>query len=376
MASAHNISSLDRRRHFVIGFPRSKAANLKGPLSLPGAALHFVKDGAAAAARRPTEEDVLIVWGRDTAPDVEALSQRTGAALWHVEDGFVRSVGLGSDMIPPLSIVVDRKGLHFDPTRPSDIEDILAGAVFTQEELDEAAFVRDFIVGNGITKYNLEARSKATWKPAGREVILVPGQVEDDASIRYGCRAVNTNLKLLQAARQAHPHAFIVYKPHPDVVAGNRQGAVDGADLRRICDHVELNLSVTDCIDASDAVHTMTSLSGLDALLRGKQVTVYGQPFYAGWGLTTDVDIDAEVVNRRTRKISPEELIAGAYLRYPLYWDPRRKIHTDCRTVLQLILAQRNALEARGNLWKLRKGKMRRLLRQFGYVMKAYVKPR
>lgn len=375
MASAYNISSFDHRRHFVIGFPRSKAANLKGPLSRPDTALYFVKDGAAAAARSPTGDDILIIWGRDTNPDIEALSRRTGAALWHVEDGFVRSVGLGSDMIPPLSVVVDRKGLHFDPSRPSDLEDILNGANFTREELDEAAFVRDFIVGNGITKYNLEARSKATWKPAGRDVILVPGQVEDDASIRFGCRRINTNLKLLQAARRGRPDAFIVYKPHPDVVFGSRQGAVDSAELRRICNHVELNLSVIDCIEACDAVHTMTSLCGLDALLRGKQVTVYGQPFYAGWGLTTDVEIDEEVVKRRTRRLNLEELIAGAYLRYPLYWDPQRKIHTDCRTVLQLILAKRNALEAQGKLWKLRGGKMRRLLRQFGYVMKAYVKP-
>ena len=54
----------------------------------------------------------------------------------------------------------------------------------------------------------------------------VPGQVEDDASIRLGAGAVRTNLALLRAAREANPDAFIVWKPHPDVEAGLCDGAI------------------------------------------------------------------------------------------------------------------------------------------------------
>ena len=35
-----------------------------------------------------------------------------------------------------------------------------------------------------------------------------------------------------------------------------------------------------------DEVHTLTSLTGFEALLRGIEVHAYGGPFYAGWGLT------------------------------------------------------------------------------------------
>ena len=44
-------------------------------------------------------------------------------------------------------------------------------------------------------------------------------------------------------------------------------------------------------------VHTITSLTGFEALLRGVKVTAYGIPFYAGWGLTTDM---ASIPARRT----------------------------------------------------------------------------
>ncbi len=66
-----------------------------------------------------------------------------------------------------------------------------------------------------------------------------------------------------------------------------------------------------------DEVHTMTSLAGFEALLRRRQVTVYGRPFYAGWGLTTDtLPID------RGRRLTLEELVAGALILYPRYLDP------------------------------------------------------
>jgi hypothetical protein len=41
-------------------------------------------------------------------------------------------------------------------------------------------------------------------------------------------------------------------------------------------------------LDAVDAVWTMTSTLGFEALLRGKPVVCLGTPFYAGWGLTKD----------------------------------------------------------------------------------------
>ena len=105
------------------------------------------------------------------------------------------------------------------------------------------------------------------------EIILVPGQVEDDASIQSGCVDIPTN-DLLRTVRQQFPQGYIIYKPHPDVLAGNRQGAVDDHIIADYADAVWSDYSIDLCIDVSDRICTMTSLCGFEALIRGKQVIV------------------------------------------------------------------------------------------------------
>jgi len=131
------------------------------------------------------------------------------------------------------------------------------------------------------------------------------------------------------------------------------------------------NASVVSCIAACDELHTLTSLCGFDALLRGKSVTTYGLPFYAGWGLTTDKAVfPASCLTRRTRQLSLDELVAGALLRYPIYWDHDLKGVTTCMAVLLRIQAQRDALQAQGRLHQLKHGFWRRILRKLRYMYK------
>ncbi len=360
-------------RVVAVGFRRWKAANVRPLLSLERDKVCFVAGAQQAGRLAPGPADDLVFWGREAPAGLAQLARRSGARLVRMEDGFTRSVGLGSDLIRPLSLVLDEHGIYFDPALPSDLERILAGADFSGPELQRAAAVRAFIVRHGITKYNLEPRAPAAWPSAGRQVVLVPGQVEDDASIRYGCADVRTNLGLLQAARRAHPDAFIVYKPHPDVMSGNRAGTVALEQARGHADHIETRLSVVSCIDACDVVHTMTSLSGFDALLRGKRVVVYGAPFYAGWGLTEDLLATAPAFARRTRRLSLDALVAGTLLRYPLYWDWQLKGYTSCEAVLRQIVATRGALEAGGGLERLRLGWGRRQLRKLRILARTAV---
>ena len=360
------------RRMVCVGFRRWKAANVEPLLSLHPGKVVFVPTAGAAEALELAPGDCLIHWGRDAPAGLAALAGRSGARLLRMEDGFVRSVGLGSDLIRPLSLVLDASGIYFDPTQPSDLERMLNAGGFCASELARARRVREFIVEHGITKYNLEPRGKAAWATGGKQVVLVPGQVEDDASIRYGCSGVKTNLGLLQAARRAHPQAFIVYKPHPDVMSGNRAGRLALTQARALADHVETRLSVVSCLEACSVVHTMTSLTGFDALLRGKRVVVYGQPFYAGWGLTEDIVKDGVAFARRQRRLSLDELVAASLLRYPMYWDWELKGYTTCEAVLQRLMETRNALEAGGGLEKLRVGFMRRQWRKLGILARAW----
>lgn len=356
------------------GFRPWKAANLKPMLGLHTQRVSFTSSLSGILDKRLQPCDTVVCWGGLPPTALAEHVRSCWARLLHVEDGFVRSVGLGSDLIRPQSIVLDERGIYFDATRPSDLEHLLQRHAFTADDLARAQAVRVFVVVHAISKYNHEPRQPVCWRDAaqGRAVVLVPGQVEDDASIKLGCTTVRTNLGLLQAVRAARPDAYIVYKPHPDVLSGNRNGRVALQAALQWADHIEAGTSVVSCIEACDEVHTMTSLTGFDALLRGKPVVTYGQPFYAGWGLTEDRAENPIAFVRRTRRLSLDELVAGALLHYPIYWDWTLKGYTTCEAVLHRIVEERAALEANGGLHKLRVGWWRRQLRKAVVLWKSF----
>lgn len=366
LAHQRSMATKESRRTICVGFRRWRRYNLGPMLSLRGQGVLFADDAAEAAALVPTPQDRMVYWGREAPPGVECLADSARVPLWRMEDGFVRSVGLGSDLVRPWSVVLDSRGIYFDPERESDLEFALNAGDFTAVELERARRVRELIVVAGVTKYNVESRAVMARPDGVRLMVLVPGQVEDDASIRYGCGEVRTNADLLRAAREAHPDAWIVYKPHPDVVSHNRIGRLAMRQAAELADHVEVNLSIVSCLAACDVVHTMTSLTGFDALLRGKRVVVYGRPFYAGWGLTDD---RYPILHRR-RSLSLDELVAGALLRYPLYWDWVLRGYTSCEAVLARLVDERDRLEAGDGLRRLRDGFLRRQVRK-GRVLLA-----
>ena len=82
----------------------------------------------------------------------------------------------------------------------------------------------------------------------------------------------------------------------------------------------------------------MTSLVGLEALIRGKKVYTYGLPFYAGWGLTTD----ALVSPRRTRTLSLDALVAASFILYPRYLHPSSATLCEIELLLQEIDKEKN----------------------------------
>lgn len=256
----------------------------------------------------------VAVWGSKTSAD--ALPHVN--AIWRLEDGFLRSVGLGADLVTPLSWVVDRVGIYYDATAPSELEHLLATRRFTRGDRDRGTALRERIVSAGLTKYNV---GTATWQrsPAAQRVILIPGQVETDASIRLGTNGVRTNLALAQRVRRSEPDAFLVYKPHPDVTAGLRRRGADENEVARWVDQVVTDCSVQTLFAGIDEIHTMTSLAGFEGLMRGKKVVTYGTPFYAGWGLTTDRDMVVSAVERRKRRLQRDELVCAALALYPRY---------------------------------------------------------
>ncbi|MDU8925040.1 capsular polysaccharide biosynthesis protein [Pasteurellaceae bacterium LIM206] len=300
---------------YCIGMSLWKRAVIKPFFQLPGCRLHFVSQARKLPAKLP-QGARLLLWGNGKAAALDIADQRHIPVL-RMEDGFIRSVGLGSNLVAPLSLVIDDLGIYFNPQTRSRLEQILNEQQFSPQDLNRAEALRQALVTQHIGKYNV-GESRFRLNTQEKLALLVTGQVEDDASIRFGSPELSTNLALLQQVRKNNPHAYIVYKPHPDIISGNRIGDIPTHIARQYADEIVERINILDCILAVDEVHTMTSLAGFEALLRGKKVYCYGLPFYAGWGLTTDT----LNIPRRTRKLSLQELIAGTLIYYPQYIDP------------------------------------------------------
>jgi capsular polysaccharide export protein len=314
-----------------LGMSFWKRRRIAEMLAAGGPAPLFAKTAAEALSAAVRRKGAVAVWAAREPEDLRGLAATAGVPVVLIEDGFVRSVGLGADFMPAASIVLDRTGIYFDPTQPSGLDRILSGTEFTVELIERARRLIQSMVANGITKYNVGSATPDIAAPAGQRVIFVPGQVENDRSVALGGGEIQRNLDLLKRVRALNPDAYIVYKPHPDVDAGHRPGMIPDIEALKVADQVVRGISSAAIISAVDEVHTLTSLAGFEALIRNRYVVTYGSPFYAGWGLTKDFIS----VPHRQRQLSLEQLVAGTLILYPSYFDPVTRLPCGPEVVIE-----------------------------------------
>ncbi|HFC04397.1 MAG TPA: capsular polysaccharide biosynthesis protein, partial [Rhizobiales bacterium] len=319
----------------------------------------FSQNGAINAAIK--RQGDLVAWASRIDETFERTCQSKNVKLQRLEDGFIRSVGLGTNFHLPMSLIIDDLGIYYDSTRPSRLEHILENHAFTNDELSRAAALIDNIVENEISKYNLgEVMTIEDLLPQDQKIILVPGQVDDDASIRLGGGGM-TSVDLLAQVRANNSDAFIIFKIHPDVLSGQRPGLRDTAEILKFADIPAPDTPINQLIAICNEVHTISSLTGFEALLRGKQVHCYGMPFYAGWGLTND----RTTCQRRSRKLTLEMLTFATLIKYPRYYDPVSSLPCGPEQIIRRIAQQRAAPSSPSLLIRTRTafGKLRSRLR-------------
>ncbi|MBM0637574.1 capsular polysaccharide biosynthesis protein [Campylobacter sp. VicNov18] len=290
------------------------------------------------------KNDKFFIWGKKVAFDKlqnTLIKKAQNENLKHfipkislVEDGFIRSIALGSDLTRPFSLIVDDKGLYVDPSQATKLEELLQDGVFDEKLLSRARNIIKILLENKLSKYNtMSHKNLKINAKKDQKVILIPAQVEDDISMILGGFGLST-LDLIKEVRNKNQNAYIIFKPHPDVLSGNRKGLKDKKLILQYCDEIIQDCSIDSAIKIADEVHTITSTSGFDALLRSKEVFTYGMPFYAGWGLTKD----KYKCERRTRKLNLEELVAGALILYPRYINPQTKTLCEIEVCLDIML--------------------------------------
>lgn len=304
----------------LIGFSFWKKRVLLPYLQLPSIKLsyhsinQFIKIVNDRNQKLKIQNQKLLIWGQGKKKLLSFINDLNPIRM---EDGFVRSLGLGSNLNMPYSLVIDELGIYFNSNNISELEFLLANKQLTKAQIQKGQNIRYLLIKTRLGKYNVGQNMKI--RPDNdKKVILIPGQVEDDASILYGSPIIKTNIDLIKIVRKNNPNDYIIYKPHPDVLSGNRKGMVDSTEINKYVDKIIEFVDIIDCIEQIDEIHTMTSLAGFEALIRDKKVICYGQPFYSSWGLT----IDKYPVSRRVRNLTLDELIYIVMYEYAVYIHP------------------------------------------------------
>lgn len=338
-------------RLYLVGFSLWKRAFMRTFCADLADELRFVRKPPTAL----TGDEQVLVWGRNH-PEL-------GSPI-RVEDGFIRSRGLGSNLCRPSSLSIDPVGIYFDSATPSRLEQLLNQHPFSAEDKRRGASLLALLRAHRVSKYNVGAQRR--WQPAkaNKTCILVVGQVDGDASILTGSPVIRSNEQLLWAVREARPDAHIIYKPHPDVVAGNRVGRISAACLTACVDEQVREVDLVSLYPIVAELHTMTSLSGFEALAQGVSVVVWGQPFYSGWGLTEDMNPPA----RRERALTLEQLVLVTLALYPRYFDWRSGLWITAEQQIRLLAAQ-------GQTNSKPLPRLRRWAMKLGYLYQTLVSP-
>jgi len=336
LAVWRNLIQANRPIAAAFGFAHWKRDTVD-PLLWGGSPVPFRPSRASELAALPAGATVAV-WKARVPTAFLAELEAGPWRLVEVEDGFIRSAGLGADCVPPLSIVVDDLGVHYDRSRPNRLEEMLTRNDSGPVAQARARHLREWLVRTGVSKYGVGAGAPLPRFGGERRHILAVGQVEDDRSMLFGSGNVRSNLELLRRVRTQAPDAWIIYRPHPDVEAGHRRGAIPRQVALELADQIEPAQPISALIAMADEVHVMTSLAGFEALLQGKTVTTHGTPFFAGWGLTRDLAPISEP-GRRNVALTIDQLVAGVLLRYPRYLDPVTNLPCTAEILVMRLLS-------------------------------------
>ncbi|WP_299926652.1 hypothetical protein [Sulfuricurvum sp.] len=261
-----------------------------------------------------------------------------------MEDGFIRSVGLGVEGSPSFSIVKDSMGIYYDATVPSQLENLLNTYDFLSDIplMITAHEAISLIRKHHISKYNNAPDvEKDFFENDQKESILIVAQTYGDESLRYGMSENFSTDFIIDTAIAENPNAKVYLKIHPDVISGKKNSDIDIERARQKCIIIDKNVNPISLLEYFDVVYTKTSQMGFEAILLGKKCVCFGMPFYAGWGLTDD----RVECKRRMQNRTVEEVFAAAYILYSHYYNPYLKRSSNIIDTIQEIVRQRKIMQ-------------------------------
>ena len=296
-----------------------------------------------------SKADIMIIWGMNmyyhNARTIE-MALATDTKLLIAEDGFIRSINnFVNKTIPSKyrnSISFTFSNLpHFFADEITTLEYMLNNEKLKldNKQIERAKYLIDKIIKNKISKYN----HQPIYKPEigkNKNKVLVIDQSYGDMSISYGWANEDTFKNMLEVAIKENYNADIIIKTHPDALVKNSERAKCYYSSEDIKENVYLmseEINPISLLEIVDKVYVCTSQLGFEALMMGKEVHVFGMPFYAGYGLT----IDYQKCERRKNNRTLEEIFYITYINYSYYVNPEKEERCEIEEAIDYLIKLR-----------------------------------
>ncbi|ASP35860.1 hypothetical protein [Labrenzia sp. VG12] len=316
---------------------------------------------ATALRRAPLgwRVDAIAGWGhKPTAAKARDAARQIGIPYIAFEDGFLRSVQPGDSELP-VGMVMDRTGIYYDASQPSDMEACINRRRTVGGDA-EALRAMDDLRASRLSKYNHAVIDDLTGlglQSADRQDrVLVIDQTAGDASIVGAGAGSDTFDTMLRTAVAENPHAEFLLRVHPETMLGRKAGNFSAGRLESLAQRdgilgrcqSEGRLRLTPepvnpwaLLDGCAKVYCVSSQLGFEAVLAGCEVHCFGMPFYGGWGITRDRLVPPP---SRRGAASPEAVFAGAYIDYSYYVDHASRSLLNIHEAIEFLSQRRRSL--------------------------------
>lgn len=272
-------------------------------------------------------------------------ASRHNEKAYIIEDCFLRSIfsytykNIEPKFNKSIGFTIDDITHYVDCSLPSRLEQWLndKNLIITEEQKQRARKCIDKILATHLSKYNNQPIFEPEIGRKGVKKVLVVDQSYGDWSIIKGGGSNETFQIMLQKAIEENPDADIIVKTHPDTMSGTRGGYYTGLKQHDNIYPMTEPINPISLIKYCDKVYVCTTQLGFEALMCGKEVHVFGIPFYAGWGLT----IDEQKCERRTNTRTLEEMFYIAYIMYSHYVNPDKKCRCELEEAMDYLLRLR-----------------------------------
>ncbi len=296
--------------------------------------------------------ECALIWGSaswEPQPDTIMFALNQNIPLLKLEDGFLRSADtwcntkVDKKYTNGISFTISTTVHYFDATRVSRMEELLndKNLILTEEQKLRARSCINKIIETHLTKYNHQPIFVPKIGRDGVKKVLVVDQSYGDFSISRGLADENTFKEMLDAAVRENPDADIIVKTHPDILASGTSRKMGYYSDLKSGGNIYLQtepINPISLIKYVDKVYVCTTQLGFEALMCGKEVHVFGMPFYAGWGLTHD----RQKCERRTNTRTLEEVFYIAYIMYSYYVNPDKQCRCEIEEAMDYLLKLRD----------------------------------